>query len=220
MAYYLIDYENTNKAGLNGVESLTERDTVCIFYSRNAESTTFDMLRKIKECKAKFIFIDVQVGTKNALDFQLATYLGYIIGKETRDTGDRQGRQSSQSQKDEQKRKDSDEPAKRDRYYIVSGDNGFESLCKYWQANGVNVTRTQNLQGENAEQVQNDLLSSIQEIVGDKDVALRIAAIVQKYKTKMGINNALMREFPSAGNKLSGEYYQKIKPLIRDKKGN
>ena len=79
MAYYLIDFENVKSRGMEGVELLTEEDTVCIFYSDNADSMTFDLHRKLNETKANIIYHKVAVGTKNALDFQLATYLGYLI---------------------------------------------------------------------------------------------------------------------------------------------
>ena len=53
MAYYLIDFENVKSRGMEGVELLTEEDTVCIFYSDNADSMTFDLHRKLNETKAK-----------------------------------------------------------------------------------------------------------------------------------------------------------------------
>lgn len=79
MAYYLIDFENVKSRGMEGVELLAKEDTVCIFYSDNADSMTFDLHRKLNETKAQIIYHKVAVGTKNALDFQLATYLGYLI---------------------------------------------------------------------------------------------------------------------------------------------
>ena len=51
MAYYLIDFENVKSRGMEGVELLTEEDTVCIFYSDNADSMTFDLHRKLDEGK-------------------------------------------------------------------------------------------------------------------------------------------------------------------------
>ena len=84
MAYYLIDFENVKSRGMEGVELLAEEDTVCIFYSDNADSMTFDLHRKLNETKAQIIYHKVAVGTKNALDFQLATYLGYLICEQQR----------------------------------------------------------------------------------------------------------------------------------------
>ena len=51
MAYYLIDFENVKSRGMEGVELLAEEDTVCIFYSDNADSMTFDLHRKLNETK-------------------------------------------------------------------------------------------------------------------------------------------------------------------------
>lgn len=120
MAYYLIDFENVKSRGMEGVELLTEEDTVCIFYSDNADSMTFDLHRKLNETKANIIYHKVAVGTKNALDFQLATYLGYLIC----------GQQSEGIHPN---------------YFIVTKDNGFTSLMVYWKAQGVPVRIIRNL---------------------------------------------------------------------------
>ncbi len=120
MAYYLIDFENVKSRGMEGVELLTEEDTVCIFYSDNADSMTFDLHRKLNETKAKIVYHKVAVGTKNALDFQLATYLGYLICEQQRE-------------------------GIHPDYFIVTKDNGFSSLMVYWKAQGVPVRIIRNL---------------------------------------------------------------------------
>ena len=120
MAYYLIDFENVKSRGMEGVELLAEEDTVCIFYSDNADSMTFDLHRKLNETKAQIIYHKVAVGTKNALDFQLATYLGYLICEQQRE-------------------------GIHPDYFIVTKDNGFTSLMVYWKAQGVPVRITRNL---------------------------------------------------------------------------
>ena len=105
---------------MEGVELLTEEDTVCIFYSDNADSMTFDLHRKLNETKANIIYHKVAVGTKNALDFQLATYLGYLICEQQRE-------------------------GIHPNYFIVTKDNGFTSLMVYWKAQGVPVRIIRNL---------------------------------------------------------------------------
>ena len=120
MAYYLIDFENVKSRGMEGVELLTVEDTVCIFYSDNADSMTFDLHRKLNETKANIIYHKVAVGTKNALDFQLATYLGYLICEQQRE-------------------------GIHPNYFIVTKDNGFTSLMVYWKAQGVPVRIIRNL---------------------------------------------------------------------------
>ena len=139
MAYYLIDFENVKSRGMEGVELLTEEDTVCIFYSDNADSMTFDLHRKLNETKADIIYHKVAVGTKNALDFQLATYLGYLICEQQRD-------------------------GIHPNYFIVTKDNGFTSLMVYWKAQGVPVRIIRNLLwGKNPAAEQNLLTEEEQE---------------------------------------------------------
>lgn len=139
MAYYLIDFENVKSRGMEGVELLTEEDTVCIFYSDNADSMTFDLHRKLNETKANIIYHKVAVGTKNALDFQLATYLGYLICEQQRE-------------------------GIHPNYFIVTKDNGFTSLMVYWKAQGVPVRIIRNLLwGKNPAAEQNLLTEEEQE---------------------------------------------------------
>ena len=151
MAYYLIDFENVKSRGMEGVELLTEEDTVCIFYSDNADSMTFDLHRKLNETKANIIYHKVAVGTKNALDFQLATYLGYLICEQQRE-------------------------GIHPNYFIVTKDNGFTSLMVYWKAQGVPVRIIRNLLwGKNPVTEQNLLTEEEQEtetaVTAAEDVA-------------------------------------------------
>lgn len=150
MAYYLIDFENVKSRGMEGVELLTEEDTVCIFYSDNADSMTFDLHRKLNETKANIIYHKVAVGTKNALDFQLATYLGYLICEQQRE-------------------------GIHPNYFIVTKDNGFTSLMVYWKAQGVPVRIIRNLLwGKNPVAEQNLLTEEEQEtetvVTAEEDV--------------------------------------------------
>ena len=82
----------------------------------------------------------------------------------------------------------------------------------------MNVTLTKDLTGRNEEQEQATLEAAVLEVIGDREVARQIADIIYNYKTKNGINNALMREFPSQDNKVASGYYKAIKNLIKDKR--
>jgi hypothetical protein len=104
MYYYLIDYENTGENGLKGITELPEDSCVVIFYSENADKISFDMHQKFCICKTKLEFRKINTGRKNALDFQLSTYLGYLIAKN-----------------------------EEDQYYIVSKDNGYRSVVDFWR---------------------------------------------------------------------------------------
>ena len=197
MSYYLVDFENVKKDGLDGIHLLDEEDKVCIFYSKNADSITFDQHRRIIESKASIEFCKVEVGSKNALDFQLATQLGFLIAN----------RSSNQ-------------------YYIVSKDKGFEILGGYWKSRGVAVTLIADITGRSqdheTQELREKLAEKLQEVLNEeKDVSVNeVLKIVQQYKTKQGIMNALMKKYPSADNKKSSKIYKTIKPLLSDKKGS
>ena len=77
MTIYLIDYENTKN--LSGINNLSADDCVVIFYSNKANSLSFDVHKEILSSNAKIEYKFVDVGSQNALDFQLSSYLGYII---------------------------------------------------------------------------------------------------------------------------------------------
>ena len=190
MSYYLVDYENVKKDGLNGINELSADDTVCIFYSENADTITFDLHRRINESRADVIFREVSVGTKNALDFQLATYLGYIIA------GD-----------------------KEQEYFLVTKDNGFNILCSYWSRQGVTITMVMDLSGRNIKKEQALLEEEVAKLIDDADIAATVTKCILQYKTKQGINNALMKQYPSKDNKQASEIYNAIKPLLVNKKG-
>ena len=193
MSYYLVDFENVKKDGLDGIHKLGKEDKVCIFYSKNADSITFDQHRRITESQATIEFCKVDVGSKNALDFQLATQLGYLIANQAANM-----------------------------YYIVSKDKGFEILSGYWKSRGVSGTLIADITGRSHDHETQELREKLQAVIKeDEEVTVEeILKIVQQYKTKQGIMNALMKKYPSADNKKSSKIYKTIKPLLSDKKGS
>ena len=190
MNYYLVDYENVKSHGLDGITSLDSNDVLVIFYSENADSLTFGLHRRLNESKAKISYQKVDVGTKNALDFQLATYLGYLVR-------DNEGKESS--------------------YYIVTKDQGFSSLVNYWKKRKINVSLIVDLSGRDVQKEKNDLRVQVEKVVSDEAVVDIVVKYIQQYKTKLGINNALAKQFKDS--KKASEIYNAIKPLIADKKG-
>ena len=189
MNYYLIDYENVKADGLDGIEELDREDVVHIFYSENADKLTFDMLHMIMKSRAKIIYQKVSVGRKNALDFQLSSYLGYLIGG-----SDEKGRYN---------------------YYIVSKDNGYDVLASFWSQQNVRVREIAAISTEKREAAERELAEKVEAILGSSEDAAAVTKIITSYKTKQGINNALQKKFPDRVK----EIYRAIKPLIADKKG-
>lgn len=237
MAKYLVDYENVKCDGLMGIDQLSENDQVIVFYSINADRITFDLHNLINASKADIKFYNINVGSKNALDFQLATALGYLIAKDTND-----------------------------KFVIVTKDKDYSVVVSFWSQMNVDVTIKNNLKVTTEENnvyivedeqvveqpkqetvskvvkekkksksksksssvkkkektqeiILNDqqLATEIYNLVNDQQKALLLASYIEKYKTKLGVNNAIVKEY---GTKVGGQLYKTIKPLISDKKGN
>ena len=281
MAVYLIDYENVNTDGLNGISRLSAEDTVIIFYSENADRMTFGLHRRLNESKATIDIRKVDVGGSNALDFQLGTYLGYLIALN-----------------------------REEQYCIVSNDRGYNHVANFWGKQKVKVQVISEISSVKAEQArleqqraaqqraeqqraeqarlaqqkaeqekaaqqkaeqprleepkaeelpcpeapkqepvpevepeavpqeqaapepkpekparprrkpapkaEKPVSPALSEILPVPEEAALVEGFIEKYKTKQGLNNALVRKF---GNTRGGELYQKLKPLIADKKG-
>ena len=202
MNYFLIDYENVNVAGFDGVSKLTEEDCVIIFYSENAETMTFGLHRRINESKANFKFQKVDVKEKNALDFQLCTYLGFLI----RDT--------------------MTDDANKNFYYIVSNDKGYSVLPDYLKKFGVEVHLVSNLAKNSVVSQETKIVSNsstknisefemaLRKVLNTTDVA-EIAQNIKNFKTKTEINNYLCKKFDSQNG---GKIYRAIKTFLSDKK--
>ncbi len=181
MAIFLIDYENVSSAGLDGLETRAEQDRVCIFYTENADRLTFDAHRRLMESGAQVSYHKVESGSKNALDFQLSSYLGYLI-----------------------------HGAPEESYYIISKDSGFDSVLRFWTKESIRVERMPNLDVEHTSQANDELRQKLLELLDDGEVAV-VFEMIQKYKTKQGLNNALIKQFE---NKKTSESYRIIKPYI------
>jgi len=186
MAVFMIDYENVSVSGLEGLEHLTVDDIVYIFYTENADRLTFSAHRRLLECAAQIRYYKAETGSKNALDFQIVTYLGYLI------------RENSSAV-----------------YHLVTKDSGFDSVINFWKKQDVQVSRIADLSAPcSCEQV-NEMKEILKDTLNPDEIQA-VCAMFQKYKTKQGLNNALMKKFD---NKKTSEIYRLIKPYIANKKG-
>jgi len=78
---YLIDKENTGNRFLNGIENLKQEDLVIVFHYEQAGSINPVVLSALANTKASVEIRKMHSHTKNAMDFQICTYLGYLFGK-------------------------------------------------------------------------------------------------------------------------------------------
>ena len=105
---YLVDFENVTSAGISGIQRLTKEDKVYIFYTVNAANMSFAAQLNLLSSPAEVIYYNVSSGGKNALDFQLSSFLGYLISK---------GEEKS--------------------FCIISNDKGFEYVKSFWERSGL-----------------------------------------------------------------------------------
>ena len=139
MKYYIVDFENVNTHGLNGIENIAEGDTVCIFYSDFANSISIDHHFAISQSKADISFQKVDVNGRNSLDFQLVSYLGYILC-ENKDT----------------------------EFFIVTKDRAFESIPTYWGNKGYKISVVTDLNNTPLNEVVSEDEDSSQEQTDDE----------------------------------------------------
>jgi len=209
MAFYLIDYENIKN--ISGCDTLTERDTVIFFYSQNANSLSFDLHVELGQTPAKKEYFLSQCGGKNALDFQLSSYVGYLLAK-----------------------------FPDEKITIVSKDKGYECLLAFWSARGSDrVEIRKNILSDTPEEASTLSESSAEQspapTAQEDNVALsavlekqtknlglseaqldEVESIVNTYKTKQAINNNLMKLLRDSDK--VGRINKLIKPFLKKKK--
>ncbi len=105
MNFYLVDFENVKSEGLIGCETLSESDSIVIFFTKNA--CKVDMSIIANHGKANLKMIEVPKGKQSA-DSYIEIYMGIIIG--------------SNSDKDFS-------------ITIVSGDKDFDSCIEFFKTN-------------------------------------------------------------------------------------
>lgn len=107
---YLVDYENVNLSGMIGIENLEEKDHVVVFLGNNTGAIPFEWHIRIMDSKAQVKYIKCGKVSKNYLDFQLATFCGYIMAG-----------------------------LEHEKIYVVSKDKGFDSIVDFWTENKEDV---------------------------------------------------------------------------------
>lgn len=120
MNYYFIDFENVHSDGFCGIEKVKKGDVIYVIYSERSKAFSLEILEKAAIQGAELKAYKVEVGSKNALDFQLSSFLGYIIGKS--DHMDCS-------------------------YTIVSKDMGYDKVVSFWKNRGRKIQRMINLSG-------------------------------------------------------------------------
>ena len=117
--YYLIDTENIPTKWIENINP-QRGDVIFLFRLRDSQKNyiTLDDAVKISNTGVKISIIECERGKPkmNALDFQLASCLGYLIGTESCET-------------------------KNSSFVIYSNDTGFDPVVDYWTNHGFNIKK-------------------------------------------------------------------------------
>lgn len=117
--YYLVDYENVSEGNgkvLKGCSNFDANTYLYIFYTKNTTKIDLDIIANHGE--ATLEVIQAEDG-KQALDMQLVSFLGYLIGKDTE---------------------------LENSFVIISKDTDYDKVIKFWAKRGVkSVSRKPNI---------------------------------------------------------------------------
>lgn len=108
---YLVDTENVGFAWKHLLEHISSTDKIILFYTENTPYLSYLDLAYLQSLCDKFTLEKCYTG-KNALDFQLVSYMGYHMKSSTKA-----------------------------QFIIVSNDSGYDSVIQYWLDKERRITR-------------------------------------------------------------------------------
>ena len=189
---YLVDTENVGTAWKEILPQKSQKDVIILFYTEHSPGISYMDLNVIREYPLSFDMILCYAG-KNGLDFQMVSYLGYLI-----------------------------KTAPKSEYIIVSNDTGFDSVVKFWTDREVEVCRkskseltAQKKQESEDEDVKNMLKQALPETYRTEDYLEKIHQMICNYSVKQlqGLYFALQKEL---GAEAGMEVYRLLKPQIKN----
>ncbi len=108
---YLIDTENVRSVWTLLLDNMTEQDKIYVFFTMNSGNVSYENLNGILSSGKQVELMECFTG-KNGLDFQLVSYLGYLL----KENGTAE-------------------------YIIISDDGGYDAALKFWEKKGMKVSR-------------------------------------------------------------------------------
>lgn len=125
--HFLVDSENVNDNWLMLFDMADEDDEIVVFYTKKSPHMSYmSVIRLIENNKINIRFEECYEGT-NALDFQLVSYMGYLMGCAGSFSENKCDAASAESCADE--------------YIIMSNDTGYDPAVRFWKDKGYAVRR-------------------------------------------------------------------------------
>lgn len=110
--HILIDYENVHSQPFESLRDLHKSDFVYLLYSKNSQTMSFEGMEHLQACPAKIHYQPVFLTGENSLDFQLSSYVGYLIAY-----------------------------FPKDEFIIYANDKVYDCVVQFWQDKGVAIKR-------------------------------------------------------------------------------
>lgn len=125
--HFLVDSENVNDNWLMLFDMADADDEIIVFYTKKSPHMSYmSVIRLIENNKINIRFEESYEGT-NALDFQLVSYMGYLMGCAGSFSENKCDAASAESCADE--------------YIIMSNDTGYDPAVRFWKDKGFAVRR-------------------------------------------------------------------------------
>ena len=108
---YMVDTENVSSSWRMMLADMTRNDILYLFYTEHSPGIGYADFKEIIKSETKPELISCYPG-KNGLDFQLVSYLGYLL-----------------------------KSAGKTEYIIISNDMGYDCVIHFWKEQGYKVSR-------------------------------------------------------------------------------
>lgn len=189
---YLVDTENVGTAWKELLPQRNAKDMIILFYTENSPGISYVDLNVIRQYPSSFDMILCYPG-KNGLDFQMVSYLGYLI-----------------------------KTAPKTEYVIVSNDTGYDAAVKFWRDREIEVCRRSKSEltaPRDKQEQDDDVKTTLKRLLTegtytDEDLE-KIYQVLRNYSVKQlqELYFALQKEF---GAPLGMDIYRQLKPQIKN----
>ncbi|MCB5950676.1 PIN domain-containing protein [Enterococcus sp. BWT-B8] len=181
---YLIDFENVSATFHELIGELTVQDKIYIFYTDKCQKISLDQLEAI--APADWYLIKVNSG-QNALDFQLSSYLGYLIAKETKE---------------------------KQKFTIVSNDCGYNFVVNFWKKMNITIKIKRESVSQKSSELTEFEKKFKQEFpsIYQKSFASVVKIVKGKNKKVSDIHNELVQTYGEPGKNI----YKFVKPYLNE----
>lgn len=189
---YLVDTENVGAAWKELLPQKSSKDVIILFYTEHSPGISYVDLNVIREYPSSFDMILCYPG-KNGLDFQMVSYLGYLI-----------------------------KTAPKSEYVIISNDTGYDSVVKFWCDREIEVSRrskSELMAPKGKQETDDEVRAMLKEALTEEsytdEYLERVYQMLRNYSVKQlqALYFALQKEF---GAEAGMDIYRQLKPQIKN----